>query len=120
MHDISIARLVRHIVTSPQSTSSSFSNITRLYRSEKPEFENGSKTMLEEKFPKLKYEDVAGLCKAATLKDIETKGWSLNPGHYVDVTGRPADEFNFYNRFEELNEELNTLNVEAHQLEDRI
>src|SRR5947207_14761321 len=29
-----------------------------------------------------RYRDEAGLCKAATLKEIEAQGWSLNPGRY--------------------------------------
>jgi type I restriction enzyme M protein len=29
--------------------------------------------------------DVPGLCKAATFKEIEAQGWSLNPGRYVGV-----------------------------------
>jgi type I restriction enzyme M protein len=33
------------------------------------------------------YADVAGLCKVATLKEIEGQGWSLNPGRYVGVAG---------------------------------
>ncbi|CAN5538854.1 class I SAM-dependent DNA methyltransferase [soil metagenome] len=95
-------------------------NIARLYREEKLEFENDSEVTLKEKFPALKYQDVAGLCKVAAIKHIEAQGWSLNPGRYVGVTERPADEFDFYERLEELNEELELLNVEAHTLEDKI
>jgi len=67
-----------------------------------------------------KYVDVPGLCKVATLKEIEAQGWSLNPGRYVGVADKPADEFDFAERLEELNEELETLNVEARELEERI
>ena len=95
-------------------------NIARLYRGEKPEFEIGGKGILREKFPDLKYRDVAGLCKAATIKEIEAQGWSLNPGRYVGLTERPPDEFDFYEHLEELNEEFETLNVEAHEIEERI
>jgi len=95
-------------------------NIARLYRREEPEFENGSELLLKAKFPTLEYLDVPGLCKIATLKDIGTQGWSINPGRYVGVTERPPDEFNFYEKLEEMNEELETLNAEAHELEERI
>jgi len=95
-------------------------NIARLYRGEQPELEDGSETMLKERFPNLKYANVPGLSKAATIKDIEAQGWSLNPGRYVGVTERAPDEFDFYERLEELNEELQTLNLEAHELEERI
>jgi type I restriction enzyme M protein len=48
------------------------------------------------------------------------QGWSLNPGRYVGVTERAADDFEFAVRLEDLNEELESLNVEATELEDRI
>src|SRR6185436_10260142 len=58
-------------------------NIVRLYREEDPDFTLGgdeAKAKLAEVFGKKpKYADVAGLCKAATLKEIEAQGWSLNP-----------------------------------------
>jgi type I restriction enzyme M protein len=92
-------------------------NVVRLYRGEKPEFAIDSKTMLKEKFPKSAYADVSGLCKAATLAEIEAQGWSLNPGRYVGVGARAADDFDFSQRLEELNEELELLNSEAHELE---
>jgi type I restriction enzyme M protein len=95
-------------------------NIVRLYRGEKPENLSGSDSMLKEKFPKGKYEDVAGLCKVATLAEIEEQGWSLNAGRYVGVADREEDEFDFYERLEELNEELEVLNSEAGELQDRI
>jgi type I restriction enzyme M protein len=37
------------------------------------------------------YADVPGLCKAATLKEIEEQAWSLNPGRYVGVAPAAAD-----------------------------
>ncbi len=67
-----------------------------------------------------KFVDVPGLCKVATLKEIEAQGWSLNPGRYVGVAEREADDFVFAEKLEELNEELEVLNAEARELEDRI
>lgn len=95
-------------------------NIVRLYRGEDVETEAGSGDLLKENFPKEKYGDVAGLCKVATLAEIEAQGWSLNPGRYVGVVERAADGFEFAKRLEELNEELETLNAEARELEERI
>jgi hypothetical protein len=66
------------------------------------------------------YADVPGLCKVATVAEVEAQGWSLNPGRYVGVADRPADDFDFKERLEELNEELERLNAEAHELEARI
>jgi len=102
-------------------------NIVRLYRGEKPESAAGADDEypgtdpdLRKTFPKLKYADVAGLCKVATLKEIEAQGWSLNPGRYVGVAEKGADDFVFAEKLEELNEELEVLNSEARELEDRI
>ena len=66
-------------------------NIVRLYRDENPDFTLGgeeAKAKLIEVFAAktgTKYHDVPGLCKVATLKEIEAQGWSLNPGRYVGV-----------------------------------
>ncbi len=95
-------------------------NIVRLYRGEKPENQHGSAKMMAEKYPKGNYVDVPGLFKVATVKEIEAQGWSLNPGRYVGVAEGEADDFDFKERLQELNEELEVLNVEARELEERI
>ena len=95
-------------------------NIVRLYRSEAPEFEEGSQAMLAERFPASAYADVAGLCKVVALPDIESQGWSLNPGRYVGVGERAPDEFDFSERLEGLSEELEALNAEALSLQAQI
>jgi type I restriction enzyme M protein len=96
------------------------SNIVRLYRNEELESAEGSTEQVVEYFPYGVYADVPGLCKVATLAEIEAQGWSLNPGRYVGVKTREADQFDFVERIEELHEELELLNAEAHQLEVRI
>ena len=96
-------------------------NIARLYRGESRENLHDSADLLAEHFGKKpKYADVAGLCKVATLAEIEAQGWSLNPGRYVGVAARAEEDFDFKERLEELNEELETLNAEARELEERI
>jgi len=95
-------------------------NIVRLYRGEKPENQHGSADMMAEKFPGNEYADVPGLCNVATIKEIEAQGWSLNPGRYVGVAEGVEDDFDFTERLQELNEELEALNVEARELEERI
>ena len=95
-------------------------NIVRLYRGEKPENQHGSAKTMAEKFPKGKYADVPGLCKVATVKEIEVQGWSLNPGRYVGVAEGKEEDFDFKERLEELNEEFEVLNVEAKELEQEI
>lgn len=96
------------------------SNIARLYRGEEAETNYGSDEMLKEKFPNHRYGDVPGLCKVATIKDIEVQGWSLNPGRYVGLAEREEEDFDFAERLEELNEELEVLNAESRELEARI
>jgi len=76
--------------------------------------------MVAEKFPKGCYEDVPGLCRIATIKDIEAQGWSLNPGRYVGVAEGEKEAVFFKERLEELQEELERLNAEAAQLQSRI
>jgi type I restriction enzyme M protein len=95
-------------------------NLVRLYRGEDIESEGGSAGLMKQNFPKGKYVDVAGLCKIATFAEIEAQAWSLNPGRYVGVTASAADDFEFTVRLDELNEELETLNSEARELEERI
>jgi type I restriction enzyme M protein len=95
-------------------------NIVRLYRGEDVETDAGSEQMLKEKFPDGCYVDISGLCRVATVAEIEAQGWSLNPGRYVGVVEHAADDFDFVERFEQLNEELEVLNGEAIELETRI
>lgn len=96
-------------------------NIVRLYRGEEPEFAHSSKEILEKCFSGLKYDDVAGLCKVATLEEVEKQGWSLNPGRYVGVAqGEEMEDFEFTERLETLYEELIVLNNESRNLEEKI
>ena len=100
-------------------------NAVRLYRGEEPDFTlggPGAEAKLKEVFgKKLKFTDVPGLCKAATIKEIETQCWSLNPGRYVGVApGEEVSDEDFKEQLEALNEELETLNAQARELEQTI
>jgi type I restriction enzyme M protein len=95
-------------------------NITRLYRSEEWETTEGSLNLMDASFPDGDYVNVPGLCRVATFDEIETQGWSLNPGRYVSVAAAEDDGIDFRARLEELNEELEKLNVEAVELQGRI
>ena len=58
------------------------SNIVRLCRGEAVEVSSEeSQSMLDERFVDGEYLDVPGLCKIASIEDVEEQGWSLNPGH---------------------------------------
>ena len=96
------------------------SNIVRLYRGEPVENEQGCAELMQQHFPDDRYADVPGLCKVATQAEIEAQGWSLNPGRYVGVAERQEDDGDFYARLRELNQALETLSAEAHELEQRI
>jgi type I restriction enzyme M protein len=95
-------------------------NIARLYRGEEIENLYNSEKLMKEHFPDGKYVDVPGLCKVATIEEIKEQGWSLNPGRYVGIAERDEEDFDFKERLEELNEELEILNAESRELEERI
>jgi type I restriction enzyme M protein len=100
-------------------------NVVRLYRGEELDFTVGgdeARAKVHEIFGKKpKFADVAGFCKAATLKEIEAQGWSLNPGRYVGVApGEEVSDEDFKEQLEALNEELETLNAQALDLEKTI
>ena len=100
-------------------------NLVRLYRGEALDFTLGgdeARAKLEEIFGKKpKFADVPGLCRAATLKEIQAQGWSLNPGRYVGVAvGEVASDEDFKEQLERMNEELETLNSQARDLEKTI
>lgn len=67
------------------------------------------------------YQDIPGLCKVATIEEIKQQGWSLNPGRYVGVTHVEEDsDEDFAAKLSALQEELEVLNNEAHELEHTI
>lgn len=95
-------------------------NIVRLYRGEETDYTLGgeeAKAKLEEVFglplpvgegrgegsprvSSLRYRDIAGLCKAASLQEIEANSWSLNPGRYVGVApGETVSDEDFKTQF---------------------
>jgi type I restriction enzyme M protein len=100
-------------------------NLVRLYRGEALDTTFGG----DEALAKIKevfgnkpaYADMAGLCKAATLQEIEAQGWSLNPGRYVGVVaGENVSDEDFIEQLVALNEELEMLNSQARELEQTI
>jgi type I restriction enzyme M protein len=107
-------------------------NVVRLYRGEELDFTLGGDEAKEKlieifgsaprsKLPAPCYRDIPGLCKAATLAEIEAQGWSLNPGRYVGVAaGEAVSDEDFKEQLETLNEELVVLNAQARELEQTI
>jgi len=66
------------------------------------------------------YADVLGLCKLASLEEIEEKGWSLTPGAYVGVAPVEDDGVDFAERMAEIHRELLSLQAESNDLMDAI
>lgn len=66
------------------------------------------------------YRDVPGLCKIATLSEIEEKNYSLTPGAYVGVAEVEDDGVDFHERMNEIHTELASLNKEANLLMSEI
>ncbi|MBQ9575693.1 MAG: N-6 DNA methylase [Muribaculaceae bacterium] len=71
---------------------------------------------LTEKFGEGEYQDVLGLCKVATIQEIEEKNYSLTPGAYVGVAEQEDDGVDFHERMIEIHDELARLNTEANAL----
>lgn len=100
-------------------------NLVRLYRGEALDLTVGgdeTAVKLKEVFGDTSaYADVPGLCKAATIQEIEAQGWSLNPGRYVGVApGEEVSDEDFKEQLEALNEELESLNAQAREFESII
>ncbi len=75
---------------------------------------------LYEKFGDGVYADVPGLCKLASISEIEEKGWSLSPGAYVGVPPVKDDGVDFEERMAEIHRELLSLQAESNDLMDTI
>lgn len=75
---------------------------------------------LTEKFGDGVYQDIPGLCKAATLEEIEQKGFSLTPGAYVGVAPAEDDGVDFHERMAEIHKELLELQAESDRLMETI
>ncbi len=92
-------------------------NIVRLYRGEQPELAKGASELLDERFPGGTYVDVAGLCKVATIAEIEAQGWSLNPGRYVGTEVEELEDEVFEEKLAAAQVELRELTERAATLE---
>jgi type I restriction enzyme M protein len=101
-------------------------NLVRLYRGEaldapKVGADDTAQKLIEVFGETPAYRDVLGLCKAATIAEIEAQGWSLNPGRYVGVApGEEVSDEDFKEQLETMNEELESLNARARELERTI
>ena len=88
--------------------------IINSYRGKSVNFKKNS--WLKKTFNKNKYEDVEGLCKITSIKEISENDFSLNPGRYVGFTIKFDENFDYKKRVYEINEELKKLNDENSKL----
>ena len=96
------------------------SNIVKLYRNEMIDINDSTNELFSEKFPKKKYQDILGLCKAETIDKIKLNDWSLNPARYV---GKSKSTIKLGDINEELKlskNALDKLESEARDLENKI
>jgi len=95
-------------------------NVVRLYRGEDVETIEGSEALVKDRFPDGRYADVPGLCKVATVAEIEAQGWSLNPGRYTGTALVEDDGEDFtaklagaYDEFTRLSDEADVLRAKV-------
>jgi type I restriction enzyme M protein len=92
----------------------------RLYRGEELYRDDGSDKQIEELFPEGHYADVPGLCKVASIAEIEAQGWSLNPNRYVSSVVREEDDVDFATNLRELHQEFTILSKSAEELRRKV
>ena len=80
----------------------------------------GDAMWLYEKFGDGEYKDILGLCKLATIEEIEAKNYSLTPGAYVGVAEAEDDGVDFNERMKEIHKELIELQAESNELMNSI
>ncbi len=98
-----------------------FKQIDRAHREFTPEqIEQISKIVRQYRSEEKDYQDVLGLCKIATISEIESQGWSLNPGRYVGVPEEVDDGIPFAEKMQKLETDLKQYFQESEKLEKEI
>lgn len=95
-------------------------NVVRLYRGDDIETVDGSHDLIKEQFPDGFYRDVPGLCKIATRAEIESQGWSLNPGRYTGTTLSDVEDEEFAEKLASMSEEFSSLSAQADELRSKV
>ena len=62
------------------------------------------------------YRDIPGLCRIATLEDIEAKQFSLTPGAYTGAEEVKDDGIDFTARMKEIHAELEKLQLQSEKV----
>ena len=66
------------------------------------------------------YADIPGLCRIASIAEVEEKNWSLTPGAYVGVAEAEDDGVDFAERMHEIHAELLNLQQQSNELMEKI
>lgn len=73
-------------------------------------------SLLRESFPENKYQDVEGLCKIVNRSEVSENQYSLSPGRYIGVPITVDTDFDYVQRFSEIQSRLKELNDESTEL----
>jgi type I restriction enzyme M protein len=92
-------------------------NIVRLHRGETPELNHDGDGLFAQLFPERVYADIPGLCKVATIDEIEVQAWSLSPGRYVGTKVEDLADDAFQDGLATTYAELRELGIRADGLQ---
>jgi type I restriction enzyme M protein len=73
--------------------------------------------LFSKRFPDGSYADVNGVCRVATVAEVESQGWSLNPGRYVGTEIEDLEDEVFEEKLAAAHLELRELASRAAELE---
>lgn len=94
--------------------------IVRLWRGGNDVQEEVYNEQLDRHFVDGRYSDVPGLCAVADIAEIQSYGWSLNPGRYVGLEAATSEAIDFEVSLSELVEEWELLSGEASRLSEAV
>lgn len=98
-----------------------FKQVDRAHREFTPEqIEQISKIVRQYRGEEQGYQDALGLCKVSAISEIESQGWSLNPGRYVGVPEEEDDGIPFAEKMQKLETELKQYFAQSEKLEKEI
>ncbi len=72
------------------------------------------------RFPTVPTPTSNGLCKVATIEEIEAQAWSLNPGRYLGTEVEELDEEVFVEKLADVHAELYGSGARARELEEGV
>lgn len=90
--------------------------IIKAYRGEDVSKVFASNRWLKEHFPNGTYQDIEGLCKIVSRREVEKNDWSLTPGRFVGYPVQIDESFDYKKRLSEIQSELTKLDKEAKNL----